>query len=689
MIRGIGIMVSALLFITCTISACKGTGLPAVTDERVAVVLDPSGYLLSGESTITLAPFNGVEVSLELHPEASVLNVAVDGEAAPFFFAAGRLAVHLPAGNEGQPRRISVIYRARFNDPLPGRTVSTEDPSYGVNAVIGTEGVFLGGGVAWFPHTPALPARLTIEVTAPAGIEAITAGELMERRTAGGKTISLWREAHPTGNPSLSAGRYLVSERKFGALPLYTYFLADDEALAAAYLDASARYLKFYEGLFGPYPFEKFAVVENFIPTGYGFPSYTLLGGSVIRLPFIISTSLPHEISHNWWGNGVLVDYREGNWSEGLATYVADYLLEEKKSPAAGRNYRSKILTDYSSLVSPSADFPLDRFITRTNPATRAIGYGKSAMLFHMVRTMIGDTAFFNGLREVCREKLYHEASWSDFIRAFSHSSGKELAPFMEQWLTRPGGPRLSLSGVTSRNEAGKWLIRGTVVQEAPLWQFPITLDIATAAGDVRQTLSVKRERTPFAVTVTGRPRRVVLDPDSNIFHVLAPEDIPPAVNRIKGSRRLLAVVTRGCRASRTTLATLLASLGQRGADIADENAVTADLVASHDLLVCGVPDKPGFFPPLPDGMSVGRDQFAISHEVYSSASDALFAVAGRPHDPGRVTALFLPLSEGAAADCATRITHYGSYGLLVFSGGKNRQKGLLPAAASRMAVPF
>jgi len=71
----------------------------------------------------------------------------------------------------------------------------------------------------------------------------------------------------------------------------------------------------------------------EFFPTGFGFSSYTLLGSSVLRLPFILSTSLGHEIAHCWWGNGVYVDYESGNWSEGLTTYVSDYLYTEMESP--------------------------------------------------------------------------------------------------------------------------------------------------------------------------------------------------------------------------------------------------------------------------------------------------------------------------------------------------------------------
>lgn len=262
----------------------------------------------------------------------------------------------------------------------------------------------------------------------------------------GAVSHSYWEEAWPVGGLSLCAGPYRIEERRVAGVDLYTYFYPDNASLASSYLDAATKYLNFYSDLFGPYPFEKFAVVENFFPTGYGFPSFTLLGSSIIRLPFIIDTSFPHEIAHSWWGNAIQVDQSEGNWSEGLVTYLADYLLKERRSAAEGRDYRMQFLTDYAALVATDNDFPLSGFTSRVDPASRAIGYGKGAMVFHMIRNAIGDRAFFGALREICRERLYRSATWSDFERAFSRSSGRDLSSFMKQWLTRPGGPRLALS---------------------------------------------------------------------------------------------------------------------------------------------------------------------------------------------------------------------------------------------------
>ena len=107
------------------------------------------------------------------------------------------------------------------------------------------------------------------------------------------------------------------------------YLRTPDSNLATKYMDATERYLQLYEHMLGEYPYSKFALIENFWETGYGMPSFTLLGEQIIRFPFILESSYPHEILHNWWGNGVYLDYGSGNWSEGLTAYLADHLFRE------------------------------------------------------------------------------------------------------------------------------------------------------------------------------------------------------------------------------------------------------------------------------------------------------------------------------------------------------------------------
>jgi hypothetical protein len=533
-----------------------------------------------------------------------------------------------------------------------------------------------------------VPVRRLVRVTAPAGIEAITAGKRVAHSSAGGMTTSVWEERRPVEELALSAGPYRIDEIDSDGIPIYTYFTPGNAHLAQRYLTAAAKYIRFYADIFGPYPFEKFAVVENFFPTGYGFPSYTLLGNTVIRLPFIPDTSLPHEIAHCWWGNGVLVDFRGGNWSEGLVTYVADYLLEERKSPAAGRDYRLRILIDYASLVSPATDFPLRSFTGRVDPASRAIGYGKGAMVFHMARQLTGDEAFFRALRELCRNKLFTRASWSDFMQAFSRASGKDFTTFQEEWLNRPGGPHLALAGVGRRQAGEGWTVSGEVVQAFPRYSLLLALELETADGVVRKAIPIDREHAPFTFTAPAEPRRLLLDPAVDLFRILAPGEIPPTVNRIKGSHSLLAILTTGCRVDRETVRLLLASLDQRDAPVVEEREATPDRLAGHDLLVCGVPGR-NILPSLGPQFSLSRETFTVDRETFARPDDLLFIVTRHPSDRERVAALFFPLAASAAAKNALKITHYGKYSYLVFTAEGNLLKGIAPAAARESVIDF
>ncbi|WP_246014597.1 M1 family metallopeptidase [Geomonas oryzae] len=674
--RGIGLLSFLLVMLFQPLFAlCAQDAAPQVASQEIRVVLDPARHELSGATVLT---FTGAakKARLGLAPAARIESVRdAAGEKVPWRFDSGSLTLDLA----GRAKAVTVSWRVSLHDEV-SRNPAAEDPSYGVNASIGEEGTFLGGGALWYPVPEQVPQSRTVRIEAPAGIEAVTFGVRLSRETLGGVTRSVWREARPVGILSLCAGPYVIEEREVAGIKLYSYLSRDNAALAPRYLDAVARYLPMYQELFGPYPFEKYAVVENFFPTGYGFPSFTLLGGSVIRLPFIVDTSLPHEIAHSWWGNGVDVDAAEGNWCEGLVTYLADYLLKERRSAAEGSDYRRQLLIDYASLVTPQNDFPLTSFAGRSDPASRAIGYGKAAMVFHMIRRRIGDEAFFAGLRQVARERMYRDASWSDLLRAFSERSGADLS-FFRSWLTRPGGPRLALADVTLRRDGKGWRVSGVVRQSAPFFAVELPLGLESAGGATTEVVRIDaREATPFTLSSATAPGRLLLDPGAELFRILAKDEIPATVNSVKGSTRLMGVVARDCRARPETFRTFLASLSQGAAPILDEDALKPTEAAGHDLVICGMPADRSLIP-------AGAD---LSTTVGEGEGDSLlFQVLMRAAPENGTVALFLPGSERAALQYAPKVTHYGKYGSLYFAGGINRRKGTAATAGGGAVVRF
>jgi hypothetical protein len=235
---------------------------------------------------------------------------------------------------------------------------------------------------------------------------------------------------------TLVGGPLVVYREAAGAVEALVYLRQKDDALAAKYLQATAQYVEMYRGLIGPYPYGKFALVENFWETGYGMPSYTLLGPQVIRFPFILTSSYPHEILHNWWGNSVFVDYESGNWCEGLTAYMADHLIQEQRG--AGEDYRRDTLQKYRSYVREGRDFPLTEFRSRHSAATEAVGYGK---------TLMSSTCSASGRRR-------HFRKWAARFYRSSGGSGPRSPTCAVGRGGERAGPLALLRRLTSRSPA-------------------------------------------------------------------------------------------------------------------------------------------------------------------------------------------------------------------------------------------
>ena len=442
-----GIILSLILVVSA--SVCPA----AVGNARhlLQVELFPQKQMLQAVDEITIEKSPGDKLDFKLSRRAEQIEVTVNGKFRKFDFGNGRLQVSLAAGEKNQKIQITIRYTAIFDDPAPIRPLNADNPGYGVSATISERGSFLLAGSGWYPQWVAGHSSYTLKVIAPEGMLAVTAGQSKGHKTGNGKTESTWLISDPIRGLSLSVGAYILREKKVGSITAATYFFPETDYLAEAYLAATADYLDFYQDLFGPYPFKKFAVVENFFPTGFGFPSYTLIGGTVLRLPFIIRTSLGHEIAHCWWGNGVLVDYDGGNWSEALTTYVADYHYKAMKSAEDARGYRLQILRNYATLVKPARDFALKQFQSRTDPVTKTIGYDKGAMVFHMLRRQVGEQAFWEALSDLYRDRLFKATSWSDIQKAFEARGRRSLKNFFDQWVFDKGAPRFYLDAVQAR----------------------------------------------------------------------------------------------------------------------------------------------------------------------------------------------------------------------------------------------
>lgn len=687
--KGRAVTVAAVLLLS-VVPAGPGAAFEAY--HELTVTLHPEKGALSGIDRIRLVDAPQGILDLGLHPGVRIEELTVNGRArAPTRTPSGP-AVALSASDRSAPVALVIRYRGQFQDEAPVLPVNTDNPGYGVSGTISPRGTLLLGGAGWYPAVAGAVESVRLQVIAPQGISAVTAGRPMGVATRGGQTVSSWQIDPPAERLALSAGRYVVTRSQAGTIPTATYFLADAPDLAATYLKASADYIALYTEKFGPYPFAKFAVVENFFPTGYGFPSYTLIGGRVLRLPFIVETSLGHEIAHCWWGNGVRVDGSDGNWSEGLTSYVAEHLYQEMASAEAAREHRRQLLRNYATLAPPEDDFPLRRFSHRFNPLTKAVGYDKGAMVFHMLRQAVGDEAFQNGLRRLFATRLHQEAGWADLQQAFEDPSGEDLDWFFRQWLDRPGAPVLRLDDVqTTRLDTGRYRVTGRLRQAAPAYRLSVSLVLTGSQGQTMEALTIADDAAEFALTVDGAPRRLEADPQFHLMRRLSPEEIPTAINALRRKAPLLVVVAADdiTSAHRKAAQTLARGLGRSTLTIRRERDLGTAALKETDVVVLGLPRQLALRRAVAEQVTLTPTGFALRGKPYDAAQSSFFGVWRHPQSDGRVMAVLAYGSERHRDTVARKIPHYGRYSYLVFEGFDNRLKGVWENAASPLVVTW
>jgi hypothetical protein len=447
----------------------------------------------------------------------------------------------LPPGQN----RFILEYGGTIHHPLEAYGTEQARGFQRTPGLIFEEGVYLSGSSFWYPSFHEGLLTFSLRVQLPPEWDAVSQGVRTLHDRTGDKTLVRWESPEPQEEIYIVAAPFTEYARTADGVDAMVFLRTPDQELASKYLDATVRYLALYEELIGPYPYKKFALVENFWETGFGMASFTLLGPKIIRFPFILHSSYPHEILHNWWGNGVFPDYRKGNWAEGLTAYLSDHLIKEMRGN--GVAYRQQTLQKYTDYVLKGRDFPLSQFHSRHSSSSEAVGYGKSLMFFHMLRQQVGDTIFVQALQDFYQKNKFQFASFDDLRQSFEGASGKEMNDYFDQWLTRTGAPELKVSRARSRTDGTGFVLTAVLEQAQPEGVYPLRIPVAvTMEGQARSLQSViamDKRRLELKLHLPARPLRLDVDPEFDLFRRLSRDEIPPALTQAFGAKKMLILL--------------------------------------------------------------------------------------------------------------------------------------------------
>ncbi len=580
----------------------------------------------------------------------------------------------LSSGTPG-PRTIVISTQGTFFESTASTSFSHENVGREISTTISDEGIYLSGSAGWYPLVDDSPACFRTTITSPDTIECLTNGDLLSHEVSDGRLTSVWQTGPPTDGLIMIGGRYHIHSRETsGGKTVYTWFLSDDPQLTETYLSQSVRYIEMYSRMLSPYPYQRFTVVENFFPTGYGMPGWTLLGGNIIRLPFIPYTSLGHEILHNWWGNSVFVDDTLGNWCEGITVYQADYLYKLQRDPAEGKRYRKNSLKQFTSYINSENDLPLVEFRERHNPATRAIGYGKSMMLFHMVEEQIGAEAFQLALQDVIASFPYRRASFADFVQAFSKRSGLDFTPFFDSWLHQLGAAQLEL-GKTKWNGSTLAL---ELLQSEPLFPLSVPVRLTTTDGTLDTTLEFSTASASYRIPVDNL-QKLEIDPDYHLFRFLLPAEMESSLEQAFADTA--PCFLPGVETSPETIAGFAEAI----CDNPGEDQILKSDSPLPSKGTCYLFNPAAIPQGLTTHFNLDENQVFLLNETYNLDETTLIMVEKRPVEDGFQTIVFV-FDRSDPEGLGRRLQHYGKYSWLVFQEGRNSGKGYWPVTDSPLS---
>jgi aminopeptidase N len=374
----------------------------------------------------------------------------------------------------------------------------------------------------WFP-TPDIPgdkATVSFHIQAPLGQQVIANGDLEKIDTLS-YGDAVWHYSLNTPVPVytmvVGVGRLARTPLTEAAcsvkcVPLAVWTYPEDSAYAAGAFRRAAEMLEYYSDLFGPYPFPSLAHVESSTRFG-GMENSTAIfyDQKLYQEKRLDEPLIAHETAHQWFGNAVTAREWPHLWlSEGFATYLSALWTAHAEGDSAFRFRMGRAAAII--FESRASDRPVvDTITTDLLELLNSNSYQKGAWVLHQLRGLVGDSAFFGGLRRYYSTFRDSTAVSSDFARIMSEAAGRDLDWYFRQALTQPGFPVLDIRW---QHKGKKLTLDISQTQKAEWGTYRIpNLELSVDGKRVRVAVN---ERTVRQVVdgISGRPKKIEVDPE-------------------------------------------------------------------------------------------------------------------------------------------------------------------------------
>ena len=480
---------------------------------------------------------------LKLHAETLIIDsILVDGQKTTFTFSRPDLGVDLSAGGRmGDTVDVDIYYAVGYDQRgFYAYSQSEVDTSDELLSPIAFTFSQPEDARYWFPcyDVPHDKAVFTAHVRVPGGYVVVSNGTRTDS-TADTDTTSWQTWYQPIPMPTylfaIHASEYHRYDQEFvsitgDTIPIFNYhWLADhdgDEYNALLSLEPIPEMFSVYEEVFGPYPFHTYGHATIAGVRFGGMEHQTMSSISRRWLKGDAEVGYAHEVAHQWIGDKVTCASWSDIWlNEGGASF-SEALWYEHKYGELG--YIVHMLSRRARYMRSPFNEPAiydPPLIIIFNEATT---YCKSAWIYHMIRTMVGDEVFFSTLRTYLDRYHLRAAQTIDFqntLAEFIPSPVVDWDTFFDQWLVGKGHPRFVVLAqtqdvLTNGTYRSDVTIRQTQSGDGvpEVFHVPLTIRFMGTTELFDTTIVISERVSTVRLSLPFIPDSIRIDPNYNIL---------------------------------------------------------------------------------------------------------------------------------------------------------------------------
>jgi aminopeptidase N len=436
---------------TMNFQANPNTANYDVTHHKLEFTINPAVYFITGKVTTTFKALDNMNtVTFDLTNELSVSSVKSGSTNLTFVQnATNELVITLPSTlTTGNSTTVEINYSGQ---PASGEEAFSQSTHNGSPIIWTLSEPF--GARDWWPCKQDLNDKIDsidVYITSPSQYVSVSNGLEMGTQISGSNKTTHFKHNYPIPAylVAIAVSNYQVFTQTAGTspntFPIVNYIYPENYATSVNLLAQTLPIMDFFETTFEKYPFsnEKYGHAQCGFGGGMEHTTVSFMGNFSRGL-------IAHELAHQWFGDKITCGTWKDIWlNEGFATYLSAMVIEHLDGEQPFVNHKRSLINNITSVTNGNLYLTDVQATSVSRIFSSRLSYNKGAMVLEMLRFKMGDTAFFQAVKNYLADAdlAFGYAVTSDLKGHLETVHGESLTEFFNDWIYNQGYPTYAIT---------------------------------------------------------------------------------------------------------------------------------------------------------------------------------------------------------------------------------------------------